>query len=106
MTDPTLRDFLEQRLDAMDKALILQGLEYERRLELANNAIARADAERARVVSRDVFDQRAKDTDHRLEDLNTWRNRVEGGLILIRVGGVAGIVALLMALARLAGVTK
>jgi len=106
MPNPTLREYLEQRLDALDEARRLQAEELERRLELANNAIKRADEERGRVVSREVFDQRVKEEDQRISDLNTWRNRIEGGLILIRVGGIAGIVALLMALARLAGVTK
>lgn len=104
--DVPLREWLIGQFVERDKALVLQALEIERRLELANNAIRRADDERARVVSREVFDQFVKEYDARYRALEMWKAHIDGGMMLLRFGGLAGVAALILFLLRSAGVVK
>ncbi len=72
MTDVALREFLEHKIEALDKriderlcaqskALSLQAREYERRLEQLNHEQARLAADRERFMPREIADQRQKD---------------------------------------------
>jgi hypothetical protein len=113
---PTTRE-LALRIRAIEEARVIQAKELERRLEEANNAIARADAERNRVVSRELFDKTIADMqgqrstllagiNERIDGLRTWRDTVNGGLLLLRFGAVSGVIALILYILRLAGIGK
>lgn len=70
MTDPlspTLREYLELRLDyerslvaqkleLIEQARVIQAKEYERRLDILNHAHEAAVTEQARVLPREIFD--------------------------------------------------
>lgn len=73
MSEPTMREYLELRVDAeakllreklalIDKALELQAREYDRRLTELNHAKQTAVEERHRVLPREIFDQFQKDS--------------------------------------------
>lgn len=113
----SLREWVQVQLDLRDRAHTLQAQELERRLELANDAIKRADAERSRVVSRELFDKTIQDMtaqreqllagiNDRLGRLRTWADTISGGLMLLRIGGISGIVAFILFLLHAAGITK
>jgi hypothetical protein len=72
MSEVTIREYLEQRLDyerslveqrfaLIDQARQLQAAEYERRLVVLNHAHEQAVAESARVVPRELFEQFLKE---------------------------------------------
>jgi len=57
------RELVEQRFTAQEHALDLKSSEVERRLEGLNHAHAIAEAERTRVLSREMFDSFKVDYD-------------------------------------------
>lgn len=80
-------EMVEQRFTLQQKALDLTAAELARRLEILNHAHERAEAERGKVVSRELYDQFRKD----FEEF-----RLETGKQLARIftWGAAGGVAL------------
>lgn len=80
---------LEERVRGLDKALLLQASEYERRLDELNHAHAQQVERNAQYVSRELWDSRNKEVDD-------WRRAVDNRLsrnvgIAIGVSAVAGL---------------
>jgi len=64
------RELREQSVAAIDKALILQATEYERRLNTLNHAHEQAVEAQARTVPREMFEQYVKEAREREETLS------------------------------------
>jgi hypothetical protein len=120
----------EARFTASESARALQAREYERRLTELNNSHKLAVDERNRVVSREAFDSSLQEYAHWKEEVNaqliilgTLRaeiaelrgsvqlmtalgNRIQGAMLFVGSMGVAGVLALLLGLARIAGVLQ
>ena len=87
MMEPTLREYLEQRLDyerslvaqkfeLIDRALQHQAAEYERRLTVLNHAHEAAVKEQARVLPREMFDTFRKEYDGFKHEVASLRNEM------------------------------
>lgn len=123
------REILSTRENLAKEALIKQASEYERRLAELNHAHSTAMENWRTSMPRELFDQwereyqKWKDTvqtsmqrlvttealdrvDVRVKEIEAGRNKVSGALVLLGFAGAAGIVALLLGVLRLAGVTK
>lgn len=101
-------------------ALKLQANEYGRRLSELNNAHERAEKALTMTVSREMFEQFKENYEQRhrtvasvesmvaleakVDLLIRQGDRTSGALTLVRFMGVAGVVALLLGLLRMAGV--
>lgn len=66
----------EQKLLAAEKALQLQALEYERRLEALNHAHAEAVKVQNTYVPRELFEQRGRDWLAKREEDMKWRDEI------------------------------
>jgi len=69
----SLREYLEQRMDAMDKEHKLQAEELARRLDELNHAHAKQVQDRGEFLTRAVFDQSQKEE-------RSWREQVNNTL--------------------------
>lgn len=122
------REKTNERAQALDKAMALQAIEYERRLTDLNHHREETVSNLRATVQRDVYDtkmgelsrwQRIVDAqliidaqavadqkalESKLDLLTVTLQRAEGALTLIRFMGFAGVVALIISFLRLAGV--
>lgn len=113
------RELNDFRAGALEKALLLQAAEYERRLNVLNHAHEQAVKEAARVVPREMFDQSQVDWNKWRDEVNTRltnlspviermngnearvrilessHQNVQGALNIVRFMGFAGVLALL-----------
>lgn len=78
----TLAHLGQMRAEAADKALHIQALEYERRLEILNHAHEDAQRKESLFVSREAFDQAFL----RLQTLEQHRANMDG-----RLAATAGV---------------
>lgn len=123
-------EIASERNAAQDKALTLQAIEYQRRLDALNHANERAIENWNRTLPRELFDAFVREGDKWRDDVNlklascgggqtqitATMARVtaleaavlsaQGALTLIRFMGFAGAIALLLSLLRLAGVIQ
>jgi len=60
------------RVELTDKALQLQRIEYERRLDLLNHEQARLAADRERFLPRELYDANNRDQRQWRDSVNTW----------------------------------
>lgn len=121
---------LHQRLNLEGKQRKTQATEYERRLTELNHAHAQAVAEKERTMPRESFQAFHEDfvrwrdkvneailstaeTKAAVVELrvsmgviNSMANKIQGAMILIGLMGMAGVLALVLGLARLAGVLQ
>jgi hypothetical protein len=101
-----LRELLDSREHAFSKALELQAAEYSRRMAELNHAHQQAQDNWARSLPRETFSNFVDQWDKWRSDVNASINAAQGGLSLLRFIGLAGMLAFLMELLRLTGVTK
>lgn len=123
------REILSTRENSIKEALGKQSLEYERRLTELNHAHETARQNWQTSMPRELFEQWEREyqkwkeniqvilnrlvtvealdrMDIRLKEIERGANKVSGALVLLGFTGAAGIVALLLGVLRLAGVTK
>lgn len=122
------REILSTRENSLKDALKLAHVETQRRLDELNHAHQLAAENWARSLPRELFEQWKADhmtwregltralvkiephgeaitsLNQRLSGIETSANRIAGGFVLIGMMGLAGVIALLLGLARLAGV--
>ncbi len=114
---PNLREYFEERLAhehditwhrfSQDEAVRAEyKKEVERRLQELNHAHSQQVAEQQRTLPREMFEQFEKEYRAKHDEIQTWKNQIAGGLTLMRIGGIAGVLALLYGLAHMAGVVK
>jgi hypothetical protein len=101
-TIETLKAFLEQRLDATEKALELQAVEYERRLADLNNAHERAITVAQGTVSREAFETYMHSQDEKAQLLALDMGLVKEELAATRGRSAAYTVAMGLVFAALA----
>lgn len=110
MADSHERDVRQLTEKTTDLALKLQAAEYERRLDGLNGEQNRIQNVLEKSVPREVFeaykDAEAKAINAFILEVRTWRAEISGALSLVRFMGFAGVVALILALLRLAGVLQ
>lgn len=101
-----LRELLDTKERAHTKALELQAIENARRLGELNHAHQVAQDNWSRSLPRETFASFQSEWDKWRSEVNENINTFRGGLALLRFIGLAGILAFLMEVLRLAGVTK
>ncbi len=101
-----LRELLDSREEHHRRALDLQAAEVSRRLAELNHAHQQAQENWARSLPRETFAQVQEDLDKWRTDVNQKISGAIGAIALLRFLGLAGALALLMALLRIAGLTK
>lgn len=74
----TLKEFLEQRIDGLEKAINLQALEYSRRLLELNHEKESIKEIQHKYVLQDTYDKQQHDIDAQLRLLNTFKDNVQG----------------------------
>jgi predicted Ser/Thr protein kinase len=113
------RELREMQISYEEKARVIQATEYARRLDVLNHAHEEAAANWARTLPREMFDSWVKDFDKWRGEVMTRAalsslesevrghtqalNRFQGATWLLGFGGFAGVIALLLALLRMAG---
>jgi hypothetical protein len=124
------REVRQTRADALAKAVEIQAIETLRRLDELNHAHALAAKNWQQSLPRELFEQWRDDhskwketvntamalgaqvhantsrVESRIGTIETMANKLSGALILLGAMGVAGVLALLLGVARLAGVLK
>jgi hypothetical protein len=124
------REVRETRADALAKAVEIQAIETLRRLDELNHAHATAMENWRQSLPRELFEQwrddhsKWKETvntamglgaqvhanaarlESRVTTIETIANKLTGALILLGAMGVAGVLALMLGIARLAGVLR
>ena len=123
------REILSTRENLVKEALHLQAAEYDRRLTELNHAHATAMENWRMSMPREMFDQWEREyskwkeqvqlilnsaitpaaidrLDERLKVIERGANKITGALILLGFAGLAGVAALVLGLARIAGVVK
>lgn len=119
------RELSDFRATALEKALLLQASEYERRLNVLNHAHEVAVKEAARVVPREMFDQFGSEWNKWRDDVNTKLTNLvpiiermnghevrtrhlesanqtfQGALTIVRFMGFAGVMALIGVVVRM-----
>ena len=123
------REILSTRENLVKEALHLQAAEYDRRLTDLNHAHATAMENWRMSMPREMFDQWEREyskwkeqvqlilnsaitpaaidrLDERLKVIERGANKITGALILLGFAGLAGVAALVLGLARIAGVVK
>ena len=122
------REVRQTRADALAKAVEIQAIETLRRLDELNHAHATAMENWRTSLPRELFEQWREDhakwketvntamglgaqvhantarLETRIATIETGANKVYGAFILLGAMGVAGVIALLLGVARLAGV--
>ena len=101
-----LRELLDQREVGHSRALELQAREYMRRMDELNHAHTQAQENWARSLPRETFTNFVDQWDKWRVTVNEQINQFQGGLALLRFVGLAGMLAFLMELLRLTGITK
>jgi hypothetical protein len=101
-----LRELLDAKESAFAKALELQAAEYARRMNELNHAHQQAQENWARSLPRETFANFTDQWDKWRVEVNDNISSFRGGLSLLRFVGMAGLLALLMELLRLTGITK
>ena len=101
-----LRELLDARESAFAKALELQAAEYARRMNELNHAHQQAQENWARSLPRETFANHLGEWDKWRTEVNNSISSFRGAVALLRFIGVAGILALLMELLRLGGISK
>jgi hypothetical protein len=124
------REVGETRADALAKAVEIQAIETLRRLDELNHAHARAMENWRQSLPRELFEQWREDhskwketvntamalgaqvhantsrVESRITTIETVANKLTGALYLLGAMGVAGVLAFILGIARLAGVLK
>ncbi len=101
-----LRELLDQREVGHSRALDLQANEYMRRMNELNHAHQQAQENWARSLPRETFASFQSEWDKWRSEVNASLNSFQGGLSLLRFIGLAGLLAFVIELFRLAGITK
>ena len=101
-----LRELLDARENAFAKALELQATEYARRMNELNHAHQQAQENWARSLPRETFSAFVDQWDKWRVDVNDNISAFRGAVALLRFVGIAGVLALLMELLRLSGVSR
>ena len=101
-----LRELLHQKERSNAAALELQAIENRRRLDELNHAHSIAQDNWARSLPRETFASFQSEWDKWRSEVNGNINTFRGGLALLRFIGLAGLLAFLMELLHLAGITK
>jgi len=101
-----LRELLDSREAAYTKALELQAVENQRRLAELNHAHQQAQENWARSLPRETFAGYVEQAEKWREEVNKSISAAQGAIGLLRFLGFVGVLALLMALLRLAGATR
>ena len=76
-----LKELHSQRMDYIEKAIILQAKEYERRLEALNHEGDQLKNMQTSYVSQDVNRQEKQEIAKDLRLLNTFKDNIEGRMI-------------------------
>lgn len=77
------RELREQWQTLAEKALRLQADEYERRLDALNHEFARANEERARVVSSATWNEFRKGFEEWKIEVNNFKSNMQGRMAII-----------------------
>jgi len=101
-----LRELLDSREEHHRRALDLQAAEVSRRLAELNHAHQQAQENWARSLPRETFASVQADLEKWRAGVDKSINGAVGAIALLRFLGLAGALALLMALLRIAGLTK
>jgi len=89
-TDAIKIAVLEEKIAGLQKAIELQGLEYERRLTELNHAHAQAAADKNKFVTSEMFYAYKDSVNTWQREMEVWRSRVIGiGIGSGLVGGGA-----------------
>jgi hypothetical protein len=117
----TLRDYIERIFDerkaaldiafrAQQEALGLASRTLELRLEKLNELRQEVTSDRANYITRDKYDADMKALNGKIDGADAltrqWQDRADGALNIARFLGVGGSIALLLEIARVAGVLR
>ena len=101
-----LREIRVVKEMAQKLALDLQAVENARRLDVLNHAHEDAVKAAAMTVPRETFDNKIGEIDKWRTEVRDTLSNFNGGLTLLRFVGFAGLLAFLLQLLHLSGVTK
>ena len=77
-------DLIEERLSSMDKAMILQAKEYERRLEVLNHENERIDEVLKQSIPREIFEREKESLNAKIQFNTDYINAEKGRMRLER----------------------